>query len=98
MKFIVKFEKNLREELNYSCVDRKTEFILFYFYTKRYIRKCYLFKLELLTIRKASNRIIIQLISPLIGLFVTIDSVKGNTITVVFIVNVIYLIAKSMTQ
>jgi hypothetical protein len=34
MNFIIKFEKNLREELNYNCVDHKTEFILFYFYTK----------------------------------------------------------------
>lgn len=34
MNFIIKFEKNLREEFNYSCVDYKAGFILFYFIQK----------------------------------------------------------------
>jgi hypothetical protein len=39
MNFIIKFEKNLREEFNYSCVDRKTEIYSVLLLYKRYIRK-----------------------------------------------------------
>lgn len=54
--------------------------------------------MELLAHRKTSSRMIIQLISPLIELFVTIDSIKGNTIINMFIVSLKYLLAKPMTQ
>lgn len=54
--------------------------------------------MELFAIRQASSRMIIQLISPLIELFVTIDSIKGNVIINMFIVNLKYLLAKPMTQ
>lgn len=54
--------------------------------------------MELLAHRKTSSRMIRQLISPLIRLFVTIDSIKGNIIINMFIVNLKYLLAKPMTQ
>lgn len=100
MNFIVKFEKNLREELNYSCVDQKAGFILFYSNIIRYLRIEDLSN-NCVSIERATVSMRIKLsTSTLVGSVVinTTDASKGINNLSAFIIFSIYLLAKPMTQ
>jgi hypothetical protein len=100
MNFIIKFEKNLREKLNYSCVDHKAEFILFYFYTKRYIRKEDLSNNPAPIDRAVVIRRIKLSTNTLVGSVVinTTENSKGINNLSIFIIFRTYLLTKPMTQ
>lgn len=98
MKFNVKFEKNLREELSYSCVDRKTEFILFYSYIKRYLRIEDLTIFGVFNVKHTEIKMIMPSINMPIGSLEIIDLMQGNTIIDVSIEILRNLLAIPMTQ
>lgn len=99
MNFNVKFEKNLRDELYYNCVDLKAKFILFYSNIKRCLRTEDLTILFGVSIdRHTESRIMMQSNSMPIGSLVIIDLMQGNTIINAFIIILRNLLAKPMTQ
>jgi len=99
MNFNVKFGKNLRDELYYNCVDRKTKFILFYSNIERCLRTEDLTILFGVSIdRHTESRIMMQSNSMPIRSLVIIDLMQGNTIISAFIIILRNLLEKPMTQ